>query len=260
MEAFKYVKLALNIADFMQKFSQYVNEQKDIEQERILASKKGGWDVPHDDISFSEMESIGFDDTMQTEIIIDLSQNRRNFKIWTPYNEKYKKELMTAIPKNFRAWDRSEKCWRVHIDWIGNAQHLLLEYFPDYERRYSSRALTMCETIAEQQEEEEMKKSRKKQGHQRNKKKQKQRKQREGKTFSFYGYEEYEEYEDEDDRFTDEDPYEILGVQDTASDTVIKTVFKALIREHHADIGGNPAEMARLNAAYEEICKDRGWK
>jgi DnaJ like chaperone protein len=67
------------------------------------------------------------------------------------------------------------------------------------------------------------------------------------------------------------DPYVILGVAFTAGDDEVKATYRLLVRENHPDrlIGrGVPEEFVRLatdklaviNAAYDKIGKERGWK
>src|SRR5581483_1041039 len=67
------------------------------------------------------------------------------------------------------------------------------------------------------------------------------------------------------------DPYAILGVAYTAGDDEIKATYRLLVRENHPDrlIGrGVPEEFVRvatdklaaINAAYEKIGKERGWR
>ncbi|MFO1127976.1 MAG: TerB family tellurite resistance protein [Rhodospirillales bacterium] len=65
------------------------------------------------------------------------------------------------------------------------------------------------------------------------------------------------------------DPYGVLGIARTASDDAVKKAYRQLIREHHPDTlvaRGLPREMldqanekmAAINAAYDEISKQRG--
>lgn len=65
--------------------------------------------------------------------------------------------------------------------------------------------------------------------------------------------------------------YDVLGLPTTATEDVIKKTYRALIRKHHPDkllAAGLPANrvaeaterMKVINAAYAEICKDRGIK
>lgn len=64
------------------------------------------------------------------------------------------------------------------------------------------------------------------------------------------------------------DPYAVLGVSDTASDEEVKRAYRAFVRENHPDMlmaRGVPAEfvklatgkLAAINAAYEQICRER---
>lgn len=46
-------------------------------------------------------------------------------------------------------------------------------------------------------------------------------------------------------------PYQILGVQDGASEEECKKAYRKLCREHHPDNGGNAELYDRVNKAYE---------
>ena len=67
------------------------------------------------------------------------------------------------------------------------------------------------------------------------------------------------------------DPYEVLGIDRSASDDEVKKKYRALIRENHPDVlmaKGVPQEfidlatekMAAINVAYGQIEKQRGMK
>jgi DnaJ like chaperone protein len=67
-----------------------------------------------------------------------------------------------------------------------------------------------------------------------------------------------------------EDPYEVLGVPRTASEEVLRTTWKQLMRENHPDslaARGVPPEfiarasdkVARINAAWDRIKRERGF-
>lgn len=46
------------------------------------------------------------------------------------------------------------------------------------------------------------------------------------------------------------DHYHILGISPSATAAEIKARYRALSKRHHPDVGGNPAEMSRINHAY----------
>jgi len=56
-----------------------------------------------------------------------------------------------------------------------------------------------------------------------------------------------------------DDPYNILGVRSTASDIVVKAVFRSLAREYHPDTGTKPDPSAfqRAKEAYDKIVQER---
>lgn len=57
----------------------------------------------------------------------------------------------------------------------------------------------------------------------------------------------------------DLNPYKILGVSETANQEEVKSAYRIKVNEHHPDKGGSNEEFIRIQAAYEVICKVRGW-
>lgn len=56
-----------------------------------------------------------------------------------------------------------------------------------------------------------------------------------------------------------EEEYAVLGLAPCASDTVVRAAYKAMMKQHHPDVGGGDEETAKkLNEAYEKICISRG--
>jgi hypothetical protein len=55
----------------------------------------------------------------------------------------------------------------------------------------------------------------------------------------------------------DQDPYLALGVSPEASTREVRARFHQLAMQAHPDHGGSPAEMRKLNAAYERVIASR---
>lgn len=79
----------------------------------------------------------------------------------------------------------------------------------------------------------------------------------------------FQRIRDEHVRLASRDPYKVLGIPAHAGDSEIRTAWRRLIREHHPDAlmaQGLPADfvtvasgkMAAINAAYDEIRRQRG--
>lgn len=51
--------------------------------------------------------------------------------------------------------------------------------------------------------------------------------------------------------------YEVLGVENTATQAEIKKAYWALAKEHHPDIGGDPKIMAEISHAYDILSNDK---
>ena len=50
-----------------------------------------------------------------------------------------------------------------------------------------------------------------------------------------------------------EQPWQVLGVGMNASREEIEEAYRKLAAKHHPDRGGNPQEMARINAARDDL-------
>jgi DnaJ-domain-containing protein 1 len=53
-------------------------------------------------------------------------------------------------------------------------------------------------------------------------------------------------------------PHEILGVAENATEGEIQYAWRRLASQHHPDNGGNTDEMARINAARDALLAARG--
>jgi hypothetical protein len=54
------------------------------------------------------------------------------------------------------------------------------------------------------------------------------------------------------------DPFKDLGVSSDISDADLKKTWLKLMRENHPDMGGDPRKAMQINAAYQEILRQRG--
>lgn len=55
-------------------------------------------------------------------------------------------------------------------------------------------------------------------------------------------------------------PYRVLGLDPSAPDELVKVAYRLLAQRCHPDRGGSTQAMARLNQAYDQIARERGWK
>ncbi len=56
------------------------------------------------------------------------------------------------------------------------------------------------------------------------------------------------------------DPFQILGVEPTASKDEVDKAYRSKAKEAHPDKGGSDEQMILVNAAYEAIRRVKGWK
>jgi hypothetical protein len=257
------VRYAVNLADFMRSMSDFFTEmnRQNIDHLNLPPNTAAFVLELEEDDEFVTLEDIGLDDTMPRAIVIELSQDRNNFKVWSPFDEDYKAELMRAIPKHARHWDPDEKCWRIDIDWFGNCQRLLQEYFPEHDRQYTDRAIAMCEEVRREQDaEERAEREQERRARLEEERRTRNQRRRTRYTKSTRKQAPPPEEEEDDEEEPGEDPYGVLGVRKDAPDEVIKAAYKAQAKRFHSDLGGDEAEMKRVNAAFEAIRRQRKWK
>lgn len=249
MDKFDLVKHAMNIARMMQSVADFAAEQPGPIPPELKSRKSeefvnyGKYEEP------TQLYDIGLDDVNMAKIVIELSQDRTEFKIWTPFDQDFVDAIKEKIPKRARRWDPDERCWRVDCYWFGNAQEIIPKYFYGLERHYTTRAYRMCEQIAlDDEAEAKMHRPRKKQPKKskkqtsENTKKKEKRKPRKKKKVE-----------------EEESPYDILNVNPTAPDEIVKAAHRVLARLNHSDLGGDENKMKKINEAFEQIKAERGW-
>ncbi len=265
MDDHRILRYAVNLADFMRHVSVMLKDSVGSGPETMIPPADHSFDEDTKDVEADTLEDIGLDDTSIMAIIIELSQDRTTFKMWVPYDPEFNEALKHSVPKRQRWFDREERCWRVSTEWFGNAQRLLLEFFPDLDRRYTDRALRMCETLVHEAEVEQQEaaceaQTRYKEAARRAKHDARKRYEAASKRSHRTWEEAYDSDPEENDGSSKNNPYLVLGVQPDAPDEVVKAAHKAQARKHHTDLGGDRDMMARINAAFEEIGRERGWK
>ena len=273
------IQHAANIARLMQSISDAINtELERTPFDLVVQPRPFGMSDLYESLGLTPpvgLDDIGLDDMNIRRIVIELSNDRTCFKIWTPFNESFVKELKRRIPKHARSWDGDERCWRVNTYWFGNAQCLLPEHFPDLDRHYTDRAIRMCEQLARDYEREEFAKDGPDNEPEEDTPPPKTRKKRKSngappkkKTRAGRFVDDEEEapkkrrstHEDDDEpKHKKPGPYKVLGVNPDAPDEVIRAAHKALARIHHSDLGGDEEKMKQINSAFEEIKELRGW-
>ena len=266
---------AVNIADFFRVVEKFVN-QGAWDAEQGIPTRPLTPDEFHrrhdefgDPLDPLDLADLGLDDMSLSRVVIELSQTRDHFKVWTPFQQQFVTALKSSIPTRSRRWDEDERCWRIDCYWFGNAQDLFPQYFPDLERFYTERAIKMCEQLAQEGLEEEDTAPKKKRAKTKAKAKAKAKTKAKAKyknnkeDTSSHKRVFWEDEEDEEDDFNSpgEDPYEVLGVSKKAPDEVIKAAHKALARKYHTDSTGigDDTDMKRVNAAFEKIKEIRKW-
>ena len=56
-------------------------------------------------------------------------------------------------------------------------------------------------------------------------------------------------------------PYQILGLDTSAEEVVVRAVYRAKAKICHPDApGGSTSKFKQMDEAYHRICQERGWK
>ena len=61
-----------------------------------------------------------------------------------------------------------------------------------------------------------------------------------------------------DEKGNPDDPYMIMGVHRNTPPEILKAVYLAWAKKHHPDVGGDSETFKRVNAAWDEIKKEKG--
>lgn len=269
MDSSDIIKHAINIADFMRAVNEFVSQRTWTDEHQMRRRQHQTVDqfhLSHDEFGDPlDLDDLGLDDMILSRVVIELSQTREHFKVWTPFNEDFRVAIKSSIPPQARRWDPDERCWRVDCSWFGNAQELLPKHFSTLERYYTERAIRMCEQLAREYDEEETspKRTRKKNVSQKSSTKKKdttkkskaQARYRTGTKKKAPPPPPEDDYEWEDPATREDDPYETLGVSPNAPEEVIRAAHKALAFKHHTDKTGKVGDttMNKINAAFEKI-------
>lgn len=51
----------------------------------------------------------------------------------------------------------------------------------------------------------------------------------------------------------------VLGVSQNSDEENVKSAYRVLVKQHHPDMGGSDEEFLRIQTAWEDACKERGW-
>lgn len=248
MDKSELIRHAINIARLMQSVSDFVTQEVELPPNLKRKSHEaeefvnyGKYEKP------TQLADIGLDDMQMAKIVIELSQDRSEFKIWTPFDQEFVDAIKEKIPKHARRWDPNERCWRVDCYWFGNAQELLPKYFYGIERNYTKRAYAMCTQIANEDEAEvQMNREERRQQKQKARKKKNPKKKKQAR-------------KPRQKKKKTESPYDVLNVKENAPDDVVKAAHRVLARMNHSDLGGDENKMKKINEAFEQIKSERGW-
>lgn len=146
----------------------------------------------------------------------------------TPFNSQFVADLKVILKgRNIRRWDSVRKAWIVRTAAFNRVHELIDDYYPTDDWAVSPEA------------QKEIQKG--------------------YKSSVDYGVKGYTPPGVGASKPpTSYGPFATLYVNDTAPDCVIQAAHKALARMHHPDVGGDRDAMAAVNAAFEEIKKQRG--
>jgi len=219
-----------------------------------------------------DLDDLGLDDMSLSRIVIELSQTREHFKVWTPFNEDFRVAIKQVYPTTRPAVGSGRALLESRL--------LLVRQRP----RASTRSLPRPRTLLHRARHPDVRaavsrgrggggggggsqegqaQSTAAQGNAGDRRRRaklrvatrraRQRRKLHRRPRTTYEWDEPEPPQD--------DPYEILGVSRKAPDEVIKAAHKALARKYHTDATGKDSDkdMKKVNAAFERIKELRKW-
>ena len=140
----------------------------------------------------------------------------RELIVHTPYNKGFVDDLKSSVHKSWRRWSPDDRAWEVSIFAFGDLLKLLKGCFGAVEIEYSPSA------------EKAIRKYYPK----------------------FFG-----DGSSGPNACGSGSPYDVLYLKNDAPMSVVVGAYKALSKEHHPDMGGDRAVMAKINKAFDEIKK-----
>jgi len=156
-------------------------------------------------------------------IVIEL-WSHNEVAVFSPYNRDFVADLKALGNRSMRHWEPDHKAWVVRTALFEDVHKLLDDYFPNEEWAVADDAKDAIQMVYHKQVNPGGAQASSAPS---------------GPPTSF-------------------GPYATLYINNSAPDAVVKAAHKALTRLYHPDLGGDPKAMGAVNAAFEDIKKERG--
>lgn len=156
-------------------------------------------------------------------------------KIEVPFAQPFVDAVKARIPSDFRRYEPHNRTWFVYVPYIEEARRLCALYYPELQE-LNREAFDEREERAKARREED-----------------------EARRQQAYGSRGYGNPQQANPH-AENDPYTRLHVTRDAPKEVVDATYRALARKAHPDAGGSTQAMQALNAAYDEIKREKGWQ
>lgn len=177
-----------------------------------------------------------------------LTYRNARVRVETPYVGAFVEALKAMVPAHYRSWQAYDKVWIIYAPYVSEVRRLTLTYFDTVEE------INVAERDASTAQEQREKQEREAEA---------ERRRQEYDRAGFYEGNFNDFFNRRNTRppnpFAAGDDYAVLFVSPDAPREVVFASYKSLALVNHPDRGGTTEAMQKLNAAFDNIKRQKGW-